>query len=63
MTKPLSPVPAKDFPVTHMLVRALFFGAVQRFLGTLASVVLVGGTILGFLGWRVDQLFMSWLHL
>jgi hypothetical protein len=53
MTKRLEPVPAQAYPAAHTLFRALFFGA----------VLLVGGTILGVIGLRLDHVFMKWLHL
>lgn len=52
MTKPLEATPAQAYPMTHMLFRGLFF----------AAVLLVGGAVLGFLGWRIDLMVFDLLR-
>ncbi|MDB5095656.1 MAG: hypothetical protein JWM80_77 [Cyanobacteria bacterium RYN_339] len=52
MTKRLQTAPEDEYPAAHTLFRVMFFGA----------VLLVGAVILGFVGLRVDPLFMKWLH-
>jgi hypothetical protein len=52
MTRPLHDAPADEFPAAHAAFRFLFF----------AAVVLVGGSVLAFAGFHLDQAFMKWLH-